>query len=96
MALASPILTVIYPPVLATVMLSFFHKYITPLTYRLSVLVTFVYGIFEVMASFGLRLKAFELLPLSSMGLGWILPWIITAVLVMIISKIKIIGNNCK
>ncbi|MBE6650380.1 MAG: branched-chain amino acid transport system II carrier protein [Ruminococcaceae bacterium] len=80
-ALASPVLTVIYPPVLVIVLLGFLGKYLTPLSWRLSVGGALVYGIAEAISGFGIRVAFLKYLPLSHMGFGWLLPCALLALI---------------
>ncbi len=72
-AVASPVLTVIYPPILVMILLSFLHRYLTPLSYRLAVIASTAYGMAEVFSDTAAH-SLLGYLPLSSVGLGWILP----------------------
>lgn len=91
-ALASPILTVIYPPVLVVVIMSFFHKYLTPLSYRLAVLVAGLYGIADAFAGYGIRFFLMDYLPFDSMGMGWILP----STVLMLLGLLQKVRKNSK
>lgn len=79
--LASPVLTVIYPPVLVIVILGFFKKYLTPLSWRLSVGGALIYGIAEAISEFGVKISLLKYLPFSDLGFGWILPCLILAII---------------
>lgn len=83
---ASPILTAVYPPILAMLLLSFFDKYLTPLSYRLAASSAAVYGIIEAVYP---RLLGF--LPFSDIGIGWLIP---CALLAIIVSKYIIFDKN--
>ncbi len=88
-AIASPVLTVIYPPVLVIIILSFFRRHLTPLTFKLSTLIAAVYGVFEALAGFGIRFPTVEALPLWDMGLGWIIPSLIPVAIGCFVKLIK-------
>ncbi len=89
-ALASPVLTVVYPPILAMVIMSFFHKWLTPLAYRLAAGGAFLYGVADAIAGFGIRLDLISYLPFFDMGMGWILPTLVLA----LIGNIKKFSKN--
>lgn len=73
-AFASPVLTVIYPPILVLIILSFFHSFVTPMSYKLAVAGGVVYGIAEAIGDQGIKIALLDVLPLSQMDLGWLLP----------------------
>lgn len=73
-ALASPILSIVYPPILVLVFLSFLRKYVNAWGCRLGALTATACGMIEVLASFGVCSNFLTLLPFGSMGFGWLLP----------------------
>ena len=87
-SLASPILNIVYPPVVAMVILRLFDKYITTLTYRTSAIVALVFGVLYTVPYFSLNFAFLNNLPLSKFGLGWVLPTVIFAVAGLLIEKI--------
>lgn len=83
-AVTLPALIMIYPPVMALVILSFFKKYIgdNRESYILALLFSFIIGIFDgikaatgSLGSLGELLNSY--LPLYNMGIGWIIPAIV-------------------
>ena len=80
-SIAAPILDVIYPPVLVLILLSFFQKYIlTVWVYRLAALGTLMISLLTAAGSvFPLSQRLLSQLPLSGLGLGWIVPAVICA-----------------
>ncbi len=72
--IASPVLSVVYPPVLVTVILSFFGDKLNVWGYRLAAVAATVMGVFDALASFGIRFDFISSLPLNSLGLGWVIP----------------------
>ena len=85
---ASPVLSVVYPPVLVTVLLSFFGDKINVWGYRFSAIAATVMGIFDAFATFGVRFDFISALPLSSLGLGWIVPSVAFCIVGMIVGNI--------
>ena len=86
--IASPVLSVIYPPVLVTILLSFWGNKIPAWGYRFAAVAATVMGIFDALASVGIRFEAVSKLPLSSLGLGWIVPSIVFCIAGIILSKL--------
>lgn len=86
--IASPVLSVIYPPVLVTILLSFWGNKIPAWGYRFAAVAATVMGIFDALASVGIRFDAVSKLPLSSLGLGWIVPSIVFCIAGIILSKL--------
>lgn len=82
---ASPILNIIYPPVLTITVLSFFHKYLGKFSYRLSAVGAIVFSIVSVILPGSRVIRSF---PLYHLGLGWLIPMILCLV-VGIICDIK-------
>ena len=87
-SLASPILNIVYPPVVAMAILRLFDKYITTLTYRTSAIVALVFGVLYTVPYFSLNFAFLNNLPLSKFGLGWVLPTVIFAEAGLLIEKI--------
>lgn len=75
-ALATPILSVVYPPVLVAVVLSYVGKSAGKWTYRLTGYTAMLFGLYDAVSSFGLRIGFIDSLPLSRIGLSWLLPTI--------------------
>ena len=81
-AVAAPILDVVYPPTLFIIVLSFFDRWIkNDWVYRLGALGAFVCSLLSVAAGFGLSVPVLHSLPLYRFGFGWILPAIVCGIL---------------
>lgn len=80
-ALASPVLSIIYPPTLMLIMSSFLGKKITDWGYRLGTLAALICGIIEVIASFGIMENFLIKLPLGNLGFGWLIPAVVATVI---------------
>ena len=77
-AVASPILSIVYPPSLALILLSFFSKRLRNVNvYRMAAAGALVTSVLETVASFGVSMPWLKLLPLSSLGFGWIVPAVV-------------------
>ncbi len=71
---AAPILSVVYPPVLVLVILSFFYGKLSKLSIRCGAYTALVFGVFDGLAAFGISVSFIKELPLSNVGLAWVLP----------------------
>jgi len=85
-SLASPVLSIVYPPVLALVAFSFFEHKISVAGKRLGAAVAILCGVLEVVISFGWMPNILAMMPLGSLGFGWLVP---TAVATLIGCLIK-------
>jgi LIVCS family branched-chain amino acid:cation transporter len=93
---ALPVLMFIYPLTIVLIVLNVIpNKYASQTVFRAVVLVTFVFSIPDFL-KFLIPLKSLEeiikVIPLSSQGLGWVLPAILTFVLVNLIGKMKTVS----
>lgn len=71
---AAPMLSLVYPPILVIVVLSFFKKYLGKVSIYSAVSAALLCGLYDAVSSFGYRIRAFDFMPLSSIGLFWIIP----------------------
>ena len=88
--IASPILSIIYPPILTIVLLQFIDKFINKYIYRISAGVAFFISVIEVILN---QLKIVDIIPLQRYSLGWLIPTItitvISIIICLIIKKTK-------
>ncbi len=84
-AIASPILSIIYPPILTTVLLQFIDKYINKYVYRASVLTAFVVSVIELILN---KCKIVDVIPLQKFSLGWLIPTIVVTIVSIAIYQI--------
>lgn len=77
-AIASPILSIIYPPILTIVFLQFIDKFINKYVYRAGALTAFVVSIIEVILN---KCKIMDVIPLQKFSLGWVIPTIVVTVI---------------
>ena len=76
-AIATPILSVVYPPTLALIILAFCGRRVTARKWavRLAALGALAVSLLEVIASYtGLELAFLAQLPLADLGFGWVVP----------------------
>jgi len=74
-AIASPVLSVVYPPTLVLIILAFFSKRIkNDWVFRLAALGALATSFLTVASTYGAPLPFLDRLPLASLGFGWLLP----------------------
>lgn len=75
-AVASPVLDIVYPPSLALILLTFFAGGLRKdWVFRLASLGALVYSILEALGNYaGLAVPFLGAMPLASLGFGWLLP----------------------
>lgn len=77
-AIAAPILTIIYPVSILLVVMSTFNKYFTKSSvFKCSAYVTLLISLLNVIDSLGINLNFIHKLPLDSIGFNWVIPAII-------------------
>ena len=80
--LATPVLSLVYPPVLALVGVSFLNKYIKNLNvHRMGAFVAFIFSIAMVAGDYGVQVPLLSSLPFADAGLAWILPTVAGCIL---------------
>lgn len=74
-SIAAPILSIVYPPTLVLICLSFFDRRIqSDWVYRMAAFGALVFSLLETAASFGLDIPLLSRMPLASLGFGWVVP----------------------
>ena len=74
-SIASPVLSIVYPPTLVLIFLSFFDRHIrSDWVFRMAALGALVTSVLNAAADFGLPLRFLARLPLAEFGFGWVLP----------------------
>lgn len=87
-AIAAPILDVVYPPTLLIIVLSFFDRWIPgEWVFRLGALGASVFSLLNVLGRFGLPVEFLTHLPLHEYGFGWVLPALGCAALGMLLPR---------
>ena len=87
-SIASPILSIIYPPILVLIVYAFFSKKTDRTVCRFAAYTALLFGSLQVAVSLGLPISIIGYLPLNDLGLGWILPTVIMALLGYVFSKL--------
>jgi len=70
-AFAGSVLSVVYPPILVLVILSFFDKWLNHMAFRISAAFALVVSLLELLA---VGTDMLSKLPLAALGFGWLLP----------------------
>ena len=74
-SIASPVLSIVYPPTLVLIFLSFFDRHIrSDWVFRMAALGALLTSLLATAADFGASLPFLAWLPLSEFGFGWVLP----------------------
>ncbi|AEH49563.1 branched-chain amino acid transport system II carrier protein [Parageobacillus thermoglucosidasius] len=95
-SLSVPVLTMIYPLAIVLVVMSFFHRFYkgSAKTYGMALLFTAVFSVYDSLNAFGVEAKWLEPLlswvPFFSVGLGWVVPAIIGAILGFMLDNIAL------
>ncbi|MBS4192468.1 branched-chain amino acid transport system II carrier protein [Bacillus sp. FJAT-49705] len=95
-SISEPVLATIYPLAIVLLILTFFHNAFNGKkeVYQLSMLFTFIVSVFDGLNAAGFGVKPVDqlftsILPLYEVGLGWLLPAFIGAILGIIIGMFK-------
>lgn len=88
LAFSLPVLTILYPLCLVLIVLAFLDPVIhsSKIVYRLVTVVTFILSICDALGGESVH-RALSFLPLSSAGLGWLVPSIVALIIGWILSK---------
>ncbi|KYD32981.1 branched-chain amino acid transport system II carrier protein [Geobacillus sp. NFOSA3] len=93
-SISAPALTMIYPLAIVLVVMSFFHRLYkgSTKTYGMALLFTSVFSVYDGLKAFGVDTQWLEPLlswsPFFSMGLGWVVPAIIGAIIGFVMDNI--------
>lgn len=81
-AVASPVLNLLYPGMLTLTILSFFHgKIVTNGTVKGAVIAATLTSFLEILYSWNISVEFIKALPLSEIGFSWVLPAIVGGIL---------------
>jgi len=92
--IAIPALMLIYPITIILILLNVLpEKLTTPIVFKAVVLVTILFSIPDLLVSIGLKEQVapiLEILPLGTYSLGWLIPALVTLVIINIMSFIRV------
>ena len=87
-AIAAPILEVVYPPTLIIIFLSFFDRWIKKeWVFRLAALCACLISLMTVLKGYGAPFGFLDVLPMQSLGFGWVLPSLLFAALGLLVPE---------
>ena len=79
---ASPVLSIVYPPTIVLVILAFFTEKIqNDNVYKFAVYTSLIVSILTVIQSYGLAMPFLDYLPLKEFGFNWVVPVLIAGVI---------------
>ncbi|MFB4475981.1 branched-chain amino acid transport system II carrier protein, partial [Oceanobacillus caeni] len=90
---AVPLLVFIYPIAIVLIILSIAQRFLpeSKTMFRLSVLLTTIYSVYEVLSSLGLKMEMFTKLigfvPFFENGLGWFVPAVVAAIVGFVVDR---------
>lgn len=88
-AVASPILDIVYPPTLVLIALSWFGDRLSRGVYRWAVIGALIASILSTLSLYGVSVPIVNTLPLASLGLGWIVPAAGFGIVAYVISRLR-------
>ena len=88
-AIATPVLDIVYPPMLVLILLSWFGDKLHKSVYVSSVVGALLASVLSTAVLYGMNIPVVESLPFASLGLGWVLPAVIFGLVAFAISKVK-------
>lgn len=88
-AIATPILDIVYPPMLVLILLSWFGDKLHKSVYVSSVAGSLIASVLATAELYGMNVPVVDSLPLASLGLGWVLPTAVFGLVAYLVSKVK-------
>ena len=88
-AIATPILDIVYPPMLVLILLSWFGDKLHKSVYVSSVAGSLIASVLATAELYGMNVPVVDSLPLASLGLGWVLPAAVFGLAAYLVSKVK-------
>ena len=88
-AVASPILDIVYPPTLVLIALSWFGDRLSRGVYRWAVIGALIASVLSTLSLYGVSVPIVNTLPLASLGLGWIVPAAGFGIVSYVISRLR-------
>ena len=88
-AVASPILDIVYPPTLVLIALSWFGDRLSRGVYCWAVVGALISSVLSTLSLYGVSVPIVNTLPLASLGLGWIVPAAVFGIVAYVIGRLR-------
>ena len=88
-AVASPILDIVYPPTLVLIALSWFGDRLSRGVYRWAVIGALIASVLSTISLYGVSVPIVNTLPMASLGLGWIVPAAVFGLVAYVIGRLR-------
>lgn len=88
-AVASPILDIVYPPTLVLIALSWFGDRLSRGVYRWAVIGALIASVLSTISLYGVSVPIVNTLPLASLDLGWIVPAAVFGLVAYVIGRLR-------
>ena len=88
-AIATPVLDIVYPPMLVLILLSWFGDKLHKSVYVSSVAGSLIASVLATAELYGMNIPVIDSLPLASLGLGWLPPAALFGLVAYLVSKVK-------
>lgn len=88
-AIATPVLDIVYPPMLVLILLSWFGDKLHKSVYVSSVAGSLIASALATASLYGMNVPVIDSLPLASLGLGWLTPAAVFGLVAYLVSKVK-------
>ena len=88
-AIATPVLDIVYPPMLVLILLSWFGDKLHKSVYVSSVAGSLIASVLATASLYGMNVPVIDSLPLASLGLGWLPPAAVLGLVAYLVSKFK-------
>ena len=88
-AIASPILDIVYPPTLVLIAMTWLGDRVSNSVYRWAVVGALITSVLSTLSLYGVAVPFIGKLPLASLGLSWILPAVVFGIIAFAVSKLR-------
>jgi LIVCS family branched-chain amino acid:cation transporter len=88
-SLASPILSIVYPPTLVVIILSFLKHQPGKEVYRSAALGALLVSVLDTLQDLGVGHNLTSILPFDSIGFGWVIPSVLFGLIGLFIARGK-------
>lgn len=88
-AIATPVLDIVYPPMLVLILMSWFGDKLHKSVYVSSVAGSLIASVLATASLYGMSVPVVDSLPLASLGLGWLTPAALFGLVAYLVSKVK-------